>query len=47
MKTYKAKVEVEIVVQAFSEEDAMDYINDIISIDDEVSNVKVNSIKEI
>jgi hypothetical protein len=46
MKTYSIKLEVNAEVQAFSEEDASDYINDIFGIDDEVKNVKVITIKE-
>jgi hypothetical protein len=46
MKTYRIKLEVDAEVQAFSEEDAADYINDIFGVDDEVKNVKVVSVKE-
>jgi hypothetical protein len=46
MKTYKVKLEVNAEVQAFSEDDAVEYINDIFGIDDEVKNVKVISVKE-
>jgi len=46
MKTYSIKIEVNAEVQAFSEEDAAEYINDIFGIDDEVKTVKVISIKE-
>ena len=46
MNTYRIKLEVEAEVQAFSEEDAADYINDIFGVDDEVKNVKVVSVKE-
>lgn len=46
MKTYKVKIEIDAEVQAFSDEDAVDYINDIFGIDDEVKNVKVISVKE-
>jgi len=46
MNTYKIKIEVEAEVQAFSEEDAADYINDIFGVDDEVKSVKVISVKE-
>jgi len=47
MKTYKIKVDAEVMIQAFSAEDAMDYLNDIIFIDDEVISVFVQEIKEI
>jgi hypothetical protein len=46
MNTYKIKLEVDAEVQAFSEEDAADYINDIFGVDDEVKSVKVISVKE-
>lgn len=46
MNTYKIKLEVDAEVQAFTEEDAADYINDIFGVDDEVKSVKVISVKE-
>ena len=46
MKTYKVKLEIEAEVQAFDDNDAVDYVNDIFGIDDEVRNVKVVSVKE-
>ena len=46
MNIYKIKIEVDAEVQAFSEEDAADYINDIFGIDDEVKSIKVVSVKE-
>jgi hypothetical protein len=46
MKTYSVKLEVNAEVQAFSEEDAADYINDIFGVDEEVKSVKVTSVKE-
>jgi len=46
MNTYKIKLDVEIEVQAFNENDASDYVNDIFSVDDEIKNIKINSIKE-
>ena len=46
MNTYRIKLEVDAEVQAFSEEDAADYVNDIFGVDDEVKSVKVISIKE-
>lgn len=46
MKSYKVKLEIDAEVQAFSEEDAVDYVNDIFGVDDEVKNVKVISVKE-
>lgn len=46
MNTYKVKLEIEAEVQAFDENDAVDYINDIFGVDDEVRNVKVVNVKE-
>ena len=46
MNTYKVKLEIEAEVQAFDQDDAVDYVNDIFGIDDEVKNVKVVSVKE-
>jgi len=46
MKTYRVKLEVEAEVQAFDDNDAADYINDIFGVDDEVKSVKVISVKE-
>ena len=46
MKSYKVKLEIDAEVQAFSDEDAVDYVNDIFGVDDEVKNVKVISVKE-
>jgi hypothetical protein len=46
MKTYKVKLEIDAEIQAFDEDDAVDYLNDIFGIDDEVRNVKVVSVKE-
>lgn len=46
MNTYSIKIEVNAEVQAFSENDAVDYINDIFGIDDEVKSIKVINVKE-
>ena len=46
MNTYKVKLDVELEVEAFSENDAKDYIGDIFSVDEEIRTVKINSIKE-
>jgi hypothetical protein len=46
MKTYSIKLEINAEVQAFSEEDAIEYINDIFGIDEEVKSVKMISVKE-
>jgi len=46
MKNYIIKLEVEAQIEAFSEDDAKDYVNDIFGVDDEVKNVKILSVKE-
>jgi hypothetical protein len=46
MNTYVIKLEVEAQIEAFSEDDARDYISDIFGIDDEVKNVKILNVKE-
>lgn len=46
MNTYRVKIEIDAEVEAFSQEDAVDYANDIFGADDEIKNVKVVSIKE-
>lgn len=46
MKTYKVKLELEAEIQAFDEDDAVDYLNDIFGVDDEVKSVKVINVKE-
>lgn len=46
MNTYRVKLEVEVEVEAFDENDALDYANDIFGIDDEITNVKVVNVKE-
>lgn len=46
MNVYRIKLEVDTEVEAFSEDDAKDYITDIFGVDDEVKNVKVISVKE-
>jgi hypothetical protein len=46
MNTYRVKIEIDAEVQAFGENDAVDYVNDIFGVDDEVKSVKVVSVKE-
>jgi hypothetical protein len=46
MKTYSIKLEISAEIQAFSEEDAADYINDIFGVDEEVKSVKVINVRE-
>jgi hypothetical protein len=46
MKTYSIKLEVEAQIEAFSEDDARDYVSDIFGVDDEVKNVKILNVKE-
>lgn len=46
MEKYRIKLEVEVEVEAFNSEDALDYINDIFNIDDEIKSVKIGNIKK-
>jgi hypothetical protein len=46
MEKYRIKLEVEVEVEAFNAEDALDYINDIFNIDDEIKSVKIANIKK-
>jgi hypothetical protein len=46
MNTYSIKLEINAEVEAFSEEDAIDYANDIFGIDEEVKSVKVINVRE-
>lgn len=46
MNTYKVKLQVEAEIQAFNEDDAVDYISDIFGTDEEVKSIKISSIKE-
>jgi len=41
MNKYSIKLEVIAEVEAFSEDDAKDYISDIFNIDDEIKSVKI------
>ena len=45
MKKYKIKLEIEAEVEAFDEDDALDYANDIFGIDDEIKKVNIVEIK--
>jgi hypothetical protein len=46
MNVYKVKLELEVEVDAFNEDDALEYANDLFGIDDEIKSVKLISIKE-
>ncbi len=46
MKSYKVKLEIEAEVEAFDQDDALDYANDIFGVDDEIKSVKLISVKE-
>ena len=46
MNTYRVKIEVDAEVEAFSQDDAVEYVNDIFGVDDEVKSIKVVSVKE-
>lgn len=47
MNIYKAKLEIELEIEAFDENDAMEYLSDIFSIDDEIKNIKTLSLKRL
>ena len=46
MKTYMVKLDVQVEVNAFNEDDAKDYVSDIFNIDDEIKNVSIIKIRE-
>ena len=46
MNTYRVKLNVEVEVEAFNEEDAREYIGDIFNIDDEIKSVNITKIQE-
>lgn len=46
MNTYKVKLNVEVEVEAFNEQDAREYIGDIFNIDDEIKSVNITKIQE-
>jgi hypothetical protein len=46
MNTYKAKLNIEVEIDAFSEDDAREYISDIFNVDDEVKSVNITNIVE-
>jgi hypothetical protein len=45
MNTYRIKLEVDAEIQAFSQDDAVDYVNDIFGVDDEIKSIKIVNIK--
>jgi hypothetical protein len=46
MNNYSIKLEVSAEVEAFSAEDARDYISDIFNVDDEIKSIKIIKISE-
>lgn len=46
MNKYSVKLEVLAEVEAFDENDAKEYINDIFGTDDEVKSIKIINLKE-
>lgn len=46
MNTYKVKLNVELEIEAFSSEDAEDYVHDIFNVDDEIKKVDITEIRE-
>lgn len=46
MNKYSIKLEINVEVEAFNEEDAQEYISDIFGTDEEIKSVKIINIKE-
>lgn len=46
MNSYKIKLDVEIEVEAFNQEDAAEYVHDIFNLDDEIKAIKIVKIVE-
>jgi succinylarginine dihydrolase len=46
MNKYSVKLEMVVEVEAFDEDDAKDYLNDIFGVDDEVKSIKIVSLKQ-
>jgi hypothetical protein len=46
MNIYKVSLEVEVEVEAFTSEDASEYIQDIFNVDDEIKKVNIVKIRE-
>ncbi len=46
MNKYSIKIEIAAVIEAFNEDDAKDYVNEIFGTDEEVQSVKIVSVKE-
>ena len=46
MNTYSIKLELSLDIEAFNEKDAVEYVDDIFGIDDEIKNIKLISVKE-
>ncbi len=46
MNKYSIKLEINAEVEAFSEDDAREYISDIFGTDDEIKSIKITNIKE-
>lgn len=46
MNKYSVQLEVWLEVEAFDQDDARDYVNDIFGLDDEVRSIKIIDLKE-
>ena len=46
MKKYIVKLEVDVEVEAFDADDALDYANDIFGVDDEIKKTEIINVKE-
>lgn len=45
MNLYQIKLEVSLEIEAFHEDDAKEYIDDIFGVDDEIKSIKITSLK--
>ena len=46
MNRYKIELKVDMEIDAFSEDDAKDYVSDVFGVDEEIKNVFITKIKE-
>jgi hypothetical protein len=47
MDQYKVKIEAELQIEAFSPDDAVDYVKDIIGTDQEIKSVNIKKVTKI
>ena len=46
MNRYKIELKVDMEIDAFTEDDAKDYVSDVFGVDEEIKNVFITKIKE-